>query len=290
MGSALLAKLVAKANSVLPDRPVSRDIRGVRMVLPRRHLLPYFISGDSPYGKNLEDLAVELTRGERSSSILDIGANVGDSTLLMRDRAAATYVCVEPDPRWLDYLHRNVDSCPDVHIEPSILVPPGHADHYSLVHEDVGSSRLEPVGTDQGLPVISTDVLLERHPCLSAVRLIKTDTDGYDVLLVPALARTFRSSLPVIFFEFDPRPTRVVTPEIDPADLWSQLEGLGYTSAAVWTNAGELVGAFPTSRLREESRRLDDDAKTRGYGFWDVAVAHHDDQEGLRALAALVAR
>ena len=38
--------------------------------------------------------------------------------------------------------------------------------------------------------------LLRRHPVLGDLRLLKTDTDGWDVMLVPALARSFAGSRP----------------------------------------------------------------------------------------------
>jgi len=285
---ALVARLRLAVNVRLPDKPVRRTVRGVEMLLPRRHGLPVFARPGSPYAENLIDLARIIAEEEGRLCLLDIGANVGDSALFVLDQVDAYVVCVEPDPEWLTYLEENVGSLDHVAIEPSVLVGPD-ADTSStlaIVHESVGTSHVERVADGTGLPMITTTELLARHPRLADVRLVKSDTDGYDVMLVPALAEAFLASRPVLFFEFDPRPTREATPELAPNDIWDVLVGFGYEDAVVWDNGGNLLGAWPTAELAERSGVLDDlTPKERGYGFWDVAVAHKDDPVGLRTLA-----
>jgi len=217
--------------------------------------------------------------------VLDVGANVGDSALFVLDQAPAYVVCVEADPQWQTYLETNLGARDDVAIEPSILVGPEAAgSSVSVVHHDVGTSQVQLTTDGTGLPTLTTDELLQRHPRLAEVRLVKTDTDGFDVMLVPALARTFLPSKPVIFFEFDPRPTALATPDLDPNALWEVLVGLGYERAVVWDNGGNLIEAAPTAELKEHSSVLDLSQEERGYGFWDVAVAHRDDPVGLTVL------
>jgi hypothetical protein len=198
-------------------------------------------------------------------------------------------VCVEPDPQWQSYLETNLGSLAHVALEPSVLVGAGAADDATLaiLHHDVGTSQVVRTTDGAGLPSISTDELLGRHPQLSDVRLIKSDTDGYEVMLVPELARTFRPSRPVIFFEFDPRPTAYATPELVPNDIWDVLIGFGYEQAVVWDNGGRLIGPAQVAALTERSVVLEQTEEERGYGFWDVAVAHKDDPVGLHVLATV---
>jgi FkbM family methyltransferase len=276
-------------NLRLPDKPVRRTIRGVEMTLPRRHGLPHFARPGSPYAANLVDLARLIADKEGTVCVLDVGANIGDSALFVLDQAPAFVVCVEPDPQWQDYLETNVGHLDNVVVEPSVLVAPDAADiSLQIVHQDVGTSQVQQTSEGAGLPTITTDELLARHPQLADVRLVKSDTDGFDVMLVPALARTFLASKPVLFFEFDPRPTRLATPDLEPNGIWQVLLDLGYESAVVWDNGGSLIGPAPTAELEERSAVLDDlTPEERGYGFWDVAVAHRDDPIGLHVLAEL---
>lgn len=275
---------------LLPNTPVRRTVQGVQMVLPRRHVLPLMATDTTVYGRNLVALARSLGRAG-NLCVLDVGANVGDSTLQILDATPAHVVCVEPDPEWLRYLHLNVDGRDDVSIEPSILLGPGVEANVTIVHEDDGSSRLERTDDDAAhLAAITTDELVERHPQLRNVRLVKTDTDGYDVMLVPALAQSLRGSYPVIFFEFDPVQTRVAMPELEPSSVFTELLRAGYERAVLWNNGGHFIGEHEVSELAELSAIFDRTTpQERGFHFWDIAVAHADDTAGLRALHDAVA-
>jgi len=275
-------------DQIRPDRPVTRRIHDIEMQLPRRHVLPYLATDSSPYARNLVDLAVLLAESDDELVVLDVGANIGDSTLMIRKRVRCRTVCVEGDPQWLSYLEANVGGLPDVAIEPSLLSPSPAAGYASIVHESAGTSRLEPADEGSGTALLPADELISRHPELERVRLVKSDTDGFDVALVPAFARIFERSRPVIFFEFDAVPTRLAMPDLEPTSVFHELTSLGYEYAAVWTNGGRVLGLSPVSQLAERSSELDGDVDSRGYHFWDVAVAHRDDAEGIRALRAVM--
>lgn len=284
-----LARFRLAVSLTLPDKPVRRRVRGIDMLLPRRHGLPYFAGAGSLYAENLVELSRLIREAEGELCLLDIGANVGDSVLLALDRAQGSAVCVEPDPEWLTYLEANVGDKANIAVEPSILLG-AEADlgtPLAIVHHAVGTSQVTRADEGGGIPAITTDELLRRHPQLERVRLIKSDTDGYDVLLMPHLVKTFAGSRPVIFFEYDPRPTRIATPELDPKAIWQEIAAAGYEQAVIWDNRGRLITSAPTSSLAALCAVLDQPEKERGYGFWDVAVAHREDRVGLEVLAAV---
>ena len=278
--AAFAGKIRMAVDLRLPDKQVRRTVRGVEMVLPRRHVLPHLTYEGSAYAENLVDLAALLHEREGSVCVLDVGANVGDSALLILGRTpSADVVCVEPDPAWLEYLNLNVSHRPNIAIEASVLLAADDpaVGPLTMVHHSIGTSQVERGGEGDQVDGITVEELRRRHPQLSGVRLVKTDTDGWDVMLVPEFAATFQGSRPVIFFEFDPRPTKVATPHLDPDDMWRRLADLGYVDALVWDNGGHVLGAAPVDSMVEKSRVLDQPEEQRGYVFWDVAVAHLDD-------------
>ncbi len=286
-----LGKVAARArlmlDSRLPVKPVKRKVRGIEMVLPRGHALPYFTHPGSLYFDNLVALATSLAGSEGEVTLLDIGANVGDTALVVLDAAPGRAVCVEPDPHWHGYLQSNVGALDNVAVEHSVLVSPetDQTTGLKIARAELGSSIVERTSLEDGLPTITTTALREKYPELQNVRLIKSDTDGYDVQLVTAVSATFLPSKPVIFFEFDPVPTRIVNPEVTPSELWPTLEARGYERAVLWDNGGGLIGSFATAELVERTAELERTTKEeRGYSFWDVAVAHRDDPAGLKAL------
>lgn len=266
---------------LFPNRKVQREVLGVTLTLPWSHRLPDFIS---PYGENLVDLARELAEadGERVTFI-DVGANVGDSTKQIMHACDARALCVEADPYYLEYLRLNVGDDPDVTIVEALLTPEESTAATTAVRVG-GTTRFEEGEVGDALASISPAALRAGHPDFERLRLIKSDTDGYDVKLVPALVEAWADSAtkPALFFEYDHILTRKVGN--DPLAVWPRLEALGYRDVGVWDNGGVLVGRTTVSEIAGKAAVLDEVWGKLNHPYWDVAVIHADDATGQQAL------
>jgi FkbM family methyltransferase len=267
-----------------PHRKVVRDVQGVRLVLPWSHRLPDYAGDGSQYGQNLVRLAAELGTGESPLTVLDIGANVGDSTRQILHAVDARVLCVEGDPAYLEYLHLNCDADPRVTIVEALLAT-AEATPTRAVRSG-GTTRFETGGPAGGFPVVTAAGLRETHPDFARLRLVKSDTDGHDVALVPLVAQTWRDDPPVLFFEYDHRLSR--TAGHDPLAVWPQLAALGYRSVAAWDNGGVPLGHTTVDEIGALAAVLDVPVGRRAQHYWDVALAHEADQAGLAALRRLV--
>ena len=268
-----------------PDRPVKRTVQGVDMVLPWSHRLPDYARVEPEYGQNLPRLAAALATADgRPVVAMDIGANVGDSTLQILDVADGKVLCVEADGFYLDFLHRNVDGDDRIAIEASLLLDDEAEVAMAPVRQG-GTTRFVPGESEKTAPTVTVSQLRDRHPDFDALRLVKSDTDGYDVTLVPAVARTWADTKPVLFFEYDHELSRLAGN--DPVQVWHDLDALGYDLVRVWDNGGRPIGVYPLSEMAERSALLDEPVESRAYHFWDVAVSHRDDTAGAEALRAV---
>lgn len=269
-----------------PDRPVKRTVQGVEMILPWSHRLPDYARVEPEYGQNLPRLAAALAEADgRPLLAMDIGANVGDSALQILDVADGRVLCVEADGFFLDYLHRNVDGDDRVSIEASLLLDDDDDVPMAPVRRG-GTTRFVPGASETTAPTVSVSQLRRRHPDFDGLRLVKSDTDGFDVTLVPAVARTWSDTRPVLFFEYDHELSRLAGN--DPLQVWRELESLGYDLVRVWDNGGKPVGVYPLAEMTERVSVLDTPVTTRNFHFWDVAVSHRDDPAGARALRAVL--
>lgn len=271
-----------------PRRPVVRDVQGVRMVLPWSHRLPDYAAHGPLYGQNLVQLARLLAESSPPLTVLDVGANVGDSALQILHATDGAVLCVEGDPFYLDYLHRNVDADARVTVTES-LIAVGDLDEARAPVREGGTTRFIREGTGDAMPTLTPAQLRAEFPDFADLRLVKSDTDGYDVALVPAIAEAWQESRPVLFFEYDPHLTRLAG--LDPYGVWRRLKALGYTDVAVWDNGGTVLGRSSVSGVEEHARVLGEapaPRRGRARGFWDVAVAHGEDTTGREMLDRLV--
>jgi FkbM family methyltransferase len=268
----------------VPHRKVVREVQGVRMTLPWSHRLPDYARTSPEYGQNLVEIARLLATPGRATTVLDVGANVGDSALQILAATDARVLCIEADSYYLDFLETNVGDDPRAVIEASLLTA-GPEGVMSPVRAG-GTTRFEPGVSAATAPPLSIAELRTRHPEFDRLRLVKSDTDGYDVVLVPAIAATWADSTPVLFFEYDHGLSRVAGN--DPLQVWPELSALGYETVAVWDNGGRPIGRRQVSSMAEVASILDRPAPGRAQHFWDVAVVHRDDPLGLAAVTALV--
>ena len=93
------------------------------------------------------------------------------------------------------------------------------------------------------VPATTIDLLLAEASLEDPVRLIKTDTDGFDLRIIRGAERTLESG-PVLFFEYDPD---MLAGDDGPAFLrW--LGDVGYSDLLVWDNTGPPAARHDTVR------------------------------------------
>lgn len=268
-----------------PFRPVVREVQGVQLVLPWSHRLPDYAAWGPLYGQNLVELA-RLLAQTGPLTVLDVGANVGDSAVQILNAVEGKVLCIEGDTAYLEFLHRNVDADDRIAVVEALLaVDDGHA---KTAVRTGGTTRFTDGDAADAMPTVSPGALREEFPDFRDLRLVKSDTDGYEVLLVPAIAETWAESRPVLFFEYDPYLTRLAGN--DPYAVWGELAKLGYTDVAVWDHGGAPLARTTTTDIivpaeRLGSARLD---RPRSRTYWDVAVVHGEDAAGRAALDQLV--
>jgi FkbM family methyltransferase len=219
--------------------------------------------------------------------VLDVGANVGDSALQILNRVDARVLCVEGDPYWAGYLRRNVGGNDRVQVAEVLLTPADDEWVAASPVREHGTTRFVQASAGGAMPGITVGELRSRYPDFERVRLVKSDTDGFDPILVPAIARVWRDAAPVLFFEFDPILARAAD-ERDPNDIWARLADLGYSRLAIWDNGGNPLGQLDIAEAAVCAKALEPRPVHLGYYFWDVAACRADDAACLAAFARLV--
>lgn len=156
---------------------------------------------------------------------LELGAHIGYHTLVAA-RHYATVLAVEPMPRALGILRRNLD-LNDVDNVTVMGVAVGDADRPARMRRDYdnpGASHLVPDDSLQGVPVemVTLSTLLERQPFEPTV--MKLDLEGAEYL---ALRGGIPDSVKVIIFEYSEDQLRNVSGVLGSV-LTDFLEGYGF--------------------------------------------------------------
>lgn len=262
------------------DPAVEFELAGVPLLLPLSHDLPLLRALFPDYSGNLARLTGAVARKYPDLAVVDIGANVGDSVALIRSAAPVPVLCVEGDGRFLDFLRTNTTSLRRVSIAPVFLAA-STGEVVASLQTARGSGHLQfeqPPGKDRGrIQTVALDELLAEHPLEGRLKLIKSDTDGFEAQILAGAVSTLARHRPVLFFEYDPDLlARNGTPGLE---LLVALEGAGYTNALLYDNTGDLLLAC---RLDEHRHLEEVDGYFRGRGserYLDVAAFHDDDAD-----------
>jgi len=222
------------------DVIVQRRIHGAELLLPLSHALPRIVADHPFYDSALPNFASFL-RGTSSEkiTIVDVGANVGDTAKLI---AAATgadqvrFMCIEADESYLSLLRRNTAGL-DVSIHNVIAGATTEEAHATLLRTGRGTSSIS-IG-EEARPVVSLDDLVGN----ASVDLIKIDTDGYEAEVLRGAARLLTQGSAPCFIELSPWHIKTYG-KVAPAEITNLLRSAGYTSAILYDNVGIPLGLF----------------------------------------------
>lgn len=179
--------------------------RSFSIRLPADHLLPFYQDIHGTYDKFLPHLVQYL---QPNATVIDVGANCGDTLAGMYDaNERLSYICVEPDDIFFEYLSENTRRMRSANPSASIRL------YKALVGKDVSRAALEGSGGTKhavqvgGSPTAAEAIVSVTLDSLvlpmqsGRVELLKSDVDGFDFDVLDSAARLIAEHLPILFFE-----------------------------------------------------------------------------------------
>lgn len=204
--------------------------------LPADHHLPIYQRDHKQYDRFLPVL---VKRIEGSGTVIDVGANVGDTLAVMVDsNSVLEYVCIEPDAEFFGLLKKNIELilkiCADTRILAINSLAGEAVENVGLVgsagtkHAVVGAGKQSSVTIDDMFGKLQ----------LPRVRLLKSDVDGFDFDVLNSAESLLKSERPILFFECQfllefQRGEYIAT--ID------RLQKIGYINWCLFDNFGALM-------------------------------------------------
>jgi FkbM family methyltransferase len=257
----------------LSDPTVNFSIGECRLCLPLSHELPFYKKRFPEYALNLGRVSFYTARKYPDLTMIDIGANVGDSVAVVRLFTETPILCVEGEPRFFQLLARNTESLPEIELERTFLGAAG--DHVRAVQVARGNAQIL-VGTDPGGARMSTlSETLACHPRFAKAKLLKLDAEGFDCKILATERNLLKCTKPVLFFEYYPSCCQLAGH--DPFSTFPLLYEMGYSTLLIYRNTGE----FFLTLAMDQACSLQDlhSFLVESQGFCDVVAFHQDDED-----------
>ena len=177
--------------------PVYKRVGNIHLWLPPEHLLPIYKQKNCLYDSFLPVLANRLP--ERST-VIDVGANIGDSCKSMYiSNSSLNFLCVEPDSKFFKYLKFNTRKIPkqNLFLRRVLVTESGGA--FKLVGK--GGTKSMQITNQSSLKTATLDSLCSGINADSQISLIKTDVDGFDFDVLLSGRLIISEKQPLVFTE-----------------------------------------------------------------------------------------
>lgn len=206
-----------------------------KIKLSKGHTLPDFQAQNKLYDRFLPALSAHFKQGE---TIVDVGANIGDSAIMMLNNTEANIICVEPSDIYYPYLEENIKRLPQA-VQAKVKCIKALAGTQELSGELVhtgGTASLQQDGNSSSSTIKKQlDELLVNEDNIS---LIKVDTDGYDFDVLLSAKQTIVKQQPILFWE------NQINNEMQLegyTKLYTFLKELGYSHIYLFDNFGNVM-------------------------------------------------
>ena len=266
-------KTVKKGNTVY------LNIGDFTLALPKTHMLPEYLAIHPYYSMNLGRIAGYIQEFFKNFTIIDVGANIGDSVALIRSAGIQTKIhCIEGEPEFLKYLEQNIRQFEGIIVHKTYLGDTLASIDIENINSREGTSKIETEATGisaNGLHIIPLDQL---NADFTGLKLLKIDTDGYDFKILRGAKETLAKYKPVIFAEYSPRDFVQVDPGY--MKVFDMLAALGYDKIIFYDNYGVLLTVGSTSQINDITILSEYVLnKKASFPYFDICIFHRDDDE-----------
>lgn len=255
-------------------------VAGIDLEIPDDHPLPGFIAAQP-----LRDLCVGITARHVGGkypghTIIDIGANVGDTAAILAEHCPNPLLLVEASDFFHGYLVRNLEKIGNPTSIRKVLVADGSPITGELFHWGGTAEWKESAG--------AASTPTERLGDLTSdpVAMVKTDTDGHDFKILQSGIDWLAERKPVVLFE-----SRIQNPAdfSDLVTLIGDMHEAGYQGFVIWDDAGiHLLSTTDHLAVIDVHRYLLkclEKRTKRSISNYDVACFHACDDDVFRKVS-----
>lgn len=183
--------------------PVQTTIHGRKVVVNAGYSYPAFSRRWPTYNDPLVELVHQAHQAKESPiTLVDVGAAVGDTVLLVLDRcpgAVDAVHCVEGDAEFFGYLEQNLAGIQGLLLHRALLSDV-EGEEAGLVRVHKGTASAQSAERAAATPLDSV-LAAAGGP---AVDVLKIDTDGFDGKVLAGASQLLDDCRPAVIFEWHP--------------------------------------------------------------------------------------
>lgn len=219
---------------------VEYQIDNIWVKIPVSHNLPIFLGTHPLYSRNLPRISKIVYSKYPKLSLIDVGANIGDSVALIRNEVHFPILAIEGEPSLFSVLEQNSIKFDDLYIVKKFLGDCNVTINASISIEQGTMAYIkdDPSCSDS-INLQTLDDLLKDYPEFQDAKILKIDTDGFDLKILRGADNFLSEAKPVLFFEYS--PFLLSQQQEDGLSIFPYLQSKGYKNLLIYDNLGYLM-------------------------------------------------
>lgn len=224
-------------------------------------------------------LAKSIAQKYPGMSLIDVGANVGDTIAVVKTQVDVPVIGVEGDEVTYAYLEKNSKQFNNVNIVKTFL---GEKTEELNVNFEKSGWNATIIPDDKGGKQIAFKtldaVIHEGGFNDRTIKLLKVDVEGFDTIVLRGAGDIIRKHKPVVFLEYNRQNMISIKEEGLPTLL--SFAAAGYNKIAFFDHKGTLMLAASV-KDKEVVTYLHDYASSSKnlIGYYDICLFHEEDDQ-----------
>jgi FkbM family methyltransferase len=267
-----------KITKMSSDNIIKKKVGSTKIYINLSHKLPEYIKKFPFYDRALSRICKDLSQIDGHLTLIDIGANIGDTVALITENNSGKFLCIEGDKKYLPLLRKNVgllDKKSYFEIAPYYCGEVNNRKNKYSINNQGGTARLVPNGIDK-LSILSLDEILNKNTKFKKANIIKIDTDGFETSVIKGAKELLLNQHPMVFFEYTPDLYK--EQNIETFAVLEILLSYGYKKALFYTNFGYPKKIIDLSDKREVQKLIDLIDHNKIF-YYDILTFHSSDKK-----------
>jgi FkbM family methyltransferase len=235
MLNALKRRLVRQIAKVY-DPLLPLQIGNQTIKIPLSHQLREIINVFPEYNFNLPRIIQIISTQLQDVTVIDIGSNIGDTVAYIKNYSDVPILCIDGEDKYMKVLKENIKTYTNVSTCLSLVGAETKEVNLKLV-SNKGTAFVEE-GTES-VQMRTLENILSEYPKFKHSKIIKSDTDGFDTIILRSCSDYLKTIKPVLFFEFDPH--LIKKNNDDAFDFMNFLQETGYYYFIFYVNTGDYL-------------------------------------------------
>ena len=222
-------------------------------------------------------LAASIFRKYPGMTVIDVGANVGDTIAVVKSAVDVPVIGIEGDATSFAYLQKNTGQFSHVSVVKTFL---GERSQQATVNMDKSGWNNTIIPDAKGNEQITLksldDVITEGGFNNAEIKLLKVDVEGFDTIVLRGASRIIEKHKPVLFFEYNRE--NMITINEDGLSTVLSYETLGYRKIAFFDHKGTLVLSTDIQNTEVVTGMHEYiSSKKNLMGYYDICIFHEND-------------